>query len=53
MPVAAEQLAATTKGTAPSTQAAATTLWFQLEDTVLLIGTLPLFDPVLFPIYEA
>ena len=25
------------------------TLWFQLEDTVLLIGTLLLFDPVLFP----
>ena len=23
------------------------TLWFQLEDTVLLIGTLLLFDPVL------
>ena len=29
------------------------TLWFQLEDTGLLIGTLLLFDPVLFPIYEA
>ena len=29
------------------------TLWFQLEDTVLLIGTLLLFDPVLFPKYEA
>ena len=29
------------------------TLWFQLEDTVLLIGTLLLFDPILFPIYEA
>ena len=29
------------------------TLWFQLEDTVLLIGTLLIFDPVLFPIYEA
>ena len=28
-------------------------LWFQLEDTVLLIGTLLLFDPVLFPKYEA
>ena len=28
------------------------TLWFQLEDTVLLIGTLLLFDPVLFPKYE-
>ena len=25
----------------------ADTLWFQLEDTVLLIGTLLLFDPVL------
>ena len=29
------------------------TLWFQLEDTVLLIGTLLLFDTVLFPKYEA
>ena len=29
------------------------TLWFQLQDTVLLIGTFLLFDPVLFPIYEA
>ena len=29
------------------------TLWFQLEGTVLLIGTLLLFDPVLFPKYEA
>ena len=29
------------------------TLWFQIEDTVLLIGTLLLFDPVLFPKYEA
>ena len=29
------------------------TLWCQLEDTVLLIGTLLLFDPVLFPKYEA
>ena len=28
------------------------TLWCQLEDTVLLIGTLLLFDPVLFPKYE-
>ena len=28
------------------------TLWFQLEDTVLLIDTLLLFDPVLLPIYE-
>ena len=26
-------------------------LWFQLEDTILLFGTLLLFDPVLFPIY--
>ena len=29
------------------------TLWFQSEDTVLLIGTFLLFDPVLFPIYKA
>ena len=29
------------------------TLWCQLEDTVLLIGTLLLYDPVLFPKYEA
>ena len=29
------------------------TLWCQLEDSVLLIGTLLLFDPVLFPNYEA
>ena len=29
------------------------TLWFQLEDTGISIGTLLLFDPVLFPIYEA
>ena len=29
------------------------TLWCQLEDTVLLIGTLLLFDPVVFPKYEA
>ena len=29
------------------------TLWFQLEDTVLLMGTLLLFDLVLFPKYEA
>ena len=29
------------------------TLWCQLEDSVLLIGTLLLFDPVLFPKYEA
>ena len=29
------------------------TLWCQLEDTVLLISTLLLFDPVLFPKYEA
>ena len=29
------------------------TLWCQLEDTVLLIGTLLLFVPVLFPKYEA
>ena len=29
------------------------TLRFQLEDTVLLIGTLLLFDPALFPKYEA
>ena len=29
------------------------TFWFQLEDMVLLIGTLLLFDPALFPIYEA
>ena len=29
------------------------TLGFQLEDTVLLIGTFLLFDPVLFPKYEA
>ena len=28
------------------------TLWFQIEDTVLLIGTLLLFDPVLFSLYE-
>ena len=28
-------------------------LWCQLEDTVLLIGTLLLFGPVLFPKYEA
>ena len=28
-------------------------LWFQLEDTVLLIGKLLLFDPVIFSIYEA
>ena len=28
------------------------TLWFQLEDTVLSIGTLLLFDPILFPKYE-
>ena len=28
------------------------TLWFQLEDTVLLFGTLFLFDPELFPKYE-
>ena len=26
------------------------TLWCQLEDTVILIGTLRLFDPALFPI---
>ena len=30
----------------------ANTLWVQLEDTVLLIGTLLLFDPALFPIME-
>ena len=29
------------------------TLWCQLKDTVLLIGTLLLFDPVVFPNYEA
>ena len=29
------------------------TLWCQLEDTVLLMGTLLLFNPVLFPKYEA
>ena len=29
------------------------TLWCQLEDTVLLIGTLLKLDPVLFPKYEA
>ena len=29
------------------------TLWFQLEDTVLLFGTFLLFDPLLFPMYEA
>ena len=29
------------------------TLWCQLEDTILLIGTLLLFDPILFPKYEA
>ena len=29
------------------------TLWSQLKDTVLLIGTLLLFDPVLFTKYEA
>ena len=29
------------------------TLWCQLQATVLLIGTLLLFDPVLFPKYEA
>ena len=29
------------------------TLWCQLEDMVLLIGTVLLFDPVLFPKYEA
>ena len=28
-------------------------LWFQLEDTVLLFGTLLLFDPALFPKHEA
>ena len=28
------------------------TLWFHLEDTVLLISTLLLFDPILFPKYE-
>ena len=28
------------------------TLWCQLEDTVLLIGTLLLLDPILFPKYE-
>ena len=28
------------------------TLWFQIEDNVLLIGTFLSFDPVLFPIYE-
>ena len=28
------------------------TLWCQIEDTVLLIGTLLLFDPVLFTKYE-
>ena len=33
--------------------AESSTLWFQLEDMVLLIGTLLLFDPVLFPKYEA
>ena len=33
--------------------AAAITLWFQLEDMVLLIGTLVFFDPILLPIYEA
>ena len=29
------------------------TLWFQLKETVQLISTFILFDPVLFPIYEA
>ena len=29
------------------------TLWFQLEYADLLISTFLLFDPVLFPIYEA
>ena len=31
----------------------ACTLWCQLEDTVQLIGTLLLLDPILFPKYEA
>ena len=30
-----------------------TTLWCHLEDTVLLIGTVLLFSPILFPKYEA
>ena len=29
------------------------TLWCHLEDTVLLIGTVLLFSPILFPKYEA
>ena len=28
------------------------TLWFHLEDTVLLFGTVLLFSPILFPKYE-
>ena len=36
-----------------SVTSSAGTLWCQLEDTVLLIGTLLLFDPVLFPKFEA
>ena len=37
----------------PPEKMALHTLWCQLDDSVLLIGTLLLFDPVLFPKYEA
>ena len=41
------------EGKGQTTRLSLSTLWCQLEDTVLLIGTLLLFDPVLFPKYEA
>ena len=42
-----------TKEMAVSLAVTSSTLWCQLEDTVLLIDTFLLFDPVLFPKYEA